>query len=634
VRVTDEFMNAYLEDRDWKLKAVTTGQVLETVRARDLMREIAQAAWECADPGMQYDTTINDWHTCPASGRINASNPCSEYMHLDNSACNLASLNLLKFLDEEGNFDIAGFRHAVEVVFTAQEIIVGNSSYPTEKIERNAKAFRQLGLGYANLGALLMARGLPYDSDAGRAWAAAITALMTGHAYRTSARVAEAVGPFAGYAPNRDAMLRVMRKHQAAADAIDPDLVPEGLLSAARTAWDEAIALGEEHGFRNAQATVLAPTGTISFLMDCDTTGIEPDLALVKTKKLVGGGTMQIVNQTVPRALRRLGYPEHQVQAIVAYISEHNTVVGAPFMKEEHYPVFDCAMGERAIHYMGHVKMMAAVQPFISGAISKTVNMPEHVTVEEVEQLFVEGWRLGLKALAIYRDNCKVAQPLSADRKRAPGARAGEPVVELPGQPVRRRLPSSRPARTISFSVGDAEGYITAGEYPEDGIGEIFLKVAKQGSTLSGVMDAFAIAVSLGLQYGVPLEAFVQKYINMRFEPSGMTNDPDIRFASSLVDYIFRRLALEYLPAEKRRALGIETIEERRAQAQEHGGHGPSAGAEPEQPRLIPVTDVPPGERPSARVLDAPLCYACGSRMQPAGSCYVCTSCGSTSGCS
>jgi ribonucleoside-diphosphate reductase alpha chain len=622
VRVTDEFMKAYQDDRDWKLKAVLTGESVETVRARDLMREMAQAAWECADPGMQYDTIINDWHTCPATGRINASNPCSEYMHLDNSACNLASLNLLKFMDETGSFDIASFKQAVEVVFTAQEIIVGNSSYPTEKIERNAKAFRQLGLGYANLGALLMARGLPYDSDAGRAWAGAITALMTGHAYRTSSKIAEHMGPFAGFAPNRDAMLRVMRKHRAAADEIDPELVPEGLLQSAKTAWDEAIALGEEHGYRNAQASVLAPTGTIGLAMDCDTTGIEPDLALVKNKKLVGGGTMQIVNQTVPRALRRLGYTDDQVQAVVAYIAEHNTVGGAPFLKEEHYPVFDCSMGERAIHYMGHVKMMAAAQPFISGAISKTVNMPESVTVEEVEQLLIEGWKLGLKAVAIYRDNCKVAQPLSADKKK----KAVE-AVELPGQPIRRRLPQNRPARTISFSVGEAEGYITAGEYPGDGIGEIFLRVSKQGSTLAGVMDAFAIAVSLGLQYGVPLEAFAQKFVNMRFEPSGITKDPDIRFASSIVDYVFRRLALEYLPVDKRGGLGVQSIEERKDYANE-------VASGESQPRLIQLSDVPTAEAPSSRILDAPLCYACGSKMQPAGSCYVCTSCGSTSGCS
>jgi ribonucleoside-diphosphate reductase alpha chain len=629
IRVTDEFMRAYLDDRDWKLKAVISDKTSETVRARDLMREIAQAAWECADPGMQYDTIINDWHTSPASGRINASNPCSEYMHLDNSACNLASLNLLRFLEEDGTFDVAGFKHAVEVVFTAQEIIVGNSSYPTDKIERNAKAFRQLGLGFANLGALLMARGLPYDGDAGRAWAATITALMTGHAYRTSAKIAEHTGPFAGFAPNSDAMLRVMRKHRAATDQIDAELVPEGLLQAARQSWDEAIALGEEHGYRNAQATVLAPTGTISFLMDCDTTGIEPDLALVKTKKLVGGGSMQIVNQTVPRALRRLGYSEDQAQAIAAYVSEHNSVVGAPFLKEEHYPVFDCSMGDRAIQYMGHVKMMAAAQPFISGAISKTINMPEEVTVEEVEQMFLEGWKLGLKAIAIYRDNCKVAQPLSADKKKA---KVGETIVELPGQPIRRRLPAARPAKTFSFSVGEAEGYITAGEYEGDGVGEVFLKVAKQGSTLSGVMDAFAIAVSIGLQYGVPLEAFARKFVNMRFEPSGITNDPEIRFASSLVDYIFRRLALEYLPEDKRIGLGVQSVDERKEHVNGQTGRGELG--EPGQARLIPVSDVAPAEPAGERVLDAPLCYACGSKMQPAGSCYVCNSCGSTSGCS
>ncbi|TMK98727.1 MAG: vitamin B12-dependent ribonucleotide reductase [Actinobacteria bacterium] len=634
VRVTDEFMRGYLEDRDWKLKAVTSQETLETTRARDLMREISQAAWECADPGMQFDTTINDWHTCPASGRINASNPCSEYMHLDNSACNLASLNLLRFLQDDGNLDIPSFKHAVEVVFTAQEIIVGNSSYPTDKIERNAKAFRQLGLGYANLGALLMARGLPYDSDGGRAWAGAITALMTGWAYRTSAKISEQMGPFAGYAPNRDAMLRVVRKHRAAVEQIDATLIPEGLLQSAKTAWDDAVALGDEHGYRNAQATVLAPTGTIGLMMDCDTTGIEPDLALVKTKKLVGGGTMQIVNQTVPRALRRLGHSDDQVQSVVAYIAEHNTVVGAPNLKAEHYPVFDCSMGERAIQYMGHVKMMAAAQPFISGAISKTVNMPEYVTVEEVEQLYVEGWRLGLKAIAIYRDNCKVAQPLSADKRKS--GKPAEQEVELPGKPIRRRLPQNRPARTVSFSVGDAEGYITAGEYPGDGIGEIFLKVSKQGSTLSGVMDAFAIAVSLGLQYGVPLEAFAGKFVNMRFEPSGLTNDPDIRFASSIVDYVFRRLALEYLPAEKREGLGVQSIEERKEYANGQSANGGSLaqGDEASQPRLIELSDVPAGEKPSARELDAPLCYACGSKMQPAGSCYVCTSCGATSGCS
>jgi ribonucleoside-diphosphate reductase alpha chain len=638
VRVDDAFMKAFEADQDWKLKGVTTDETIETIRARELMREIAQAAWECADPGMQYDTTINEWHTCPATGRINASNPCSEYMHLDNSACNLASLNLMKFVDGDGNFDVMAFRKAVEVVFTAQEIVVGNSDYPTEKIGENARSFRQLGLGYANLGALLMARGLPYDSDAGRAWAGAITALMTGQAYRTSARVAEVMGPFEGYAPNADAMLRVIRKHRAAADEIDGEHVPEALLSAAKQSWDDAIAFGEQHGYRNAQASVLAPTGTIGLMMDCDTTGIEPELALVKTKKLVGGGTMRFVNQTVPRALERLGYDAAAVEDIVGYIAEHNSVKGAPHLKPEHEAVFDTAMGAEPIHYMGHVRMMAAAQPFISGAISKTVNMPEHVTVEEVEQLFVESWRLGLKAVAIYRDNCKVAQPMSADKRKTA---APEPA-EL-AKPVRRRLPAVRPSTTRSFQVGDAEGYITAGSYPDDGLGEIFLKTSKQGSTLSGVMDAFAIAVSLGLQYGVPLEAFVSKFINMKFEPSGMTNDTDIRFATSLVDYVFRRLALDYLPVEQREALGIRSIDERKATAAAEAAEKlgttveaviesatkdlPTSTAAAQQPiELSP--------KPQAHAADAPLCYSCGSKMQPAGSCYVCPSCGSTSGCS
>ncbi len=626
VRVSDEFMRAYEQDQDWKLKTVTTDEVVETVRARDLMRQIARAAWECADPGMQFDTTVNEWHTSPASGRINASNPCSEYMHLDNSACNLASLNLMRFLDEDGNFDVAAFKHAVEIVFTAQEIIVGPSDYPTDKIAENARDFRQLGLGYANLGALLMARGLSYDSDAGRAWAGAITALMTGHAYRTSARIASAMGPFAGYAPNADAMLRVMRKHREAADDIDGDLVPEAVLSAAKNAWDEAVSLGEAHGFRNAQATVLAPTGTIGLMMDCDTTGIEPELALVKTKKLVGGGTMQFVNQTVPRALERLGYQPDEIEDIVAYIAEHNSVAEAPHLRPEHYAVFDTAMGAQPIHYMGHVRMMAAAQPLISGAISKTVNMPEDVTVEEVEELFVESWRLGLKAVAIYRDNCKVAQPLSADKKKGANAEAAPPEL---AQPVRRRLPRSRPSITTKFEVADAEGYITASSYPDDGLGEIFLKTSKQGSTLAGIMDAFSIAISIGLQYGVPLEAYVSKFINMKFEPSGMTNDPDIRFATSLVDYVFRRLALDYLPEDKREALGIRSIEERKQLAAAQTTEKPDAPRSAPPPQPVEVTS-----KPLAQAADAPLCYSCGSKMQPAGSCYVCPSCGSTSGCS
>jgi ribonucleoside-diphosphate reductase alpha chain len=631
VRVTDEFMRAYEQDQDWKLKAVLTDETLETIRARDLMQQIAQAAWECADPGMQYDTTINEWHTCPATGRINASNPCSEYMHLDNSACNLASLNLMTFLDDDGTFDVASFKHAVEIVFTAQEIIVGEADYPTKAIGENARAFRQLGLGYANLGALLMARGLPYDSDAGRAWAGALTSIMTGWAYRTSARIAGVTDPFEGYVPNADPMLRVMRKHRAAAEDIDGELVPEAVLSAAKHSWDEAVALGERHGYRNAQASVLAPTGTIGLMMDCDTTGIEPELALVKTKKLVGGGTMQFVNQTVPRALLRLGYSQEQVDDVVGYIAEHNSVADAPHLKPEHYAVFDTAMGAQPIHYMGHVRMMAAAQPFISGAISKTVNMPEEVTLEEVEQLFVESWKLGLKAVAIYRDNCKVAQPLSADKKK-PEVLA-EPVAL--SHPVRRRLPRSRPSVTTKFEVGDAEGYITASLYPDDGLGEIFLKTSKQGSTLAGVMDAFSIAISIGLQYGVPLEAYVEKFVNMKFEPSGMTNDPDIRFASSLVDYVFRRLALDFVESDRREAMGIRSIDERKAEALEQTGEPGLADDPPApqppvpEPKLLDLT-----ERAGARVLDAPLCYSCGSKMQPAGSCYLCASCGSTSGCS
>jgi ribonucleoside-diphosphate reductase alpha chain len=630
VRVTDEFMRAVEQDQDWRLKAVTTGETLETLRARDLMREVAQAAWECADPGMQYDTTINEWHTCPATGRINASNPCSEYMHLDDSACNLASINLLRFLDSDGAFDVKAFRKAVEIIFTAQEIVVGFSDYPTERIGVNARAYRQIGLGYANLGALLMARGLPYDSDGGRAWAGAITALMTGQAYRTSARIAEAMGPFEGYRPNADAMVRVMRKHRAAADEIDGDQVPEALLSAAKQSWDDAIAFGSKHGFRNSQASVLAPTGTIGLMMDCDTTGIEPELALVKTKKLVGGGTMRFVNQTVPRALERVGYEQAQIDDVVAYIAEHNSVVDAPHLKPEHYPVFDTAMGDRPIHYMGHVRMMAAAQPFISGAISKTVNMPEHVSVEEVEQLFVESWKLGLKAVAIYRDNCKVAQPLSADRKTT----AAQPA-EL-ARPVRRRLPQSRPSVTTKFEVGDAEGYITASSYPDDGIGEIFLKTSKQGSTLAGITDAFSIAVSIGLQYGVPLETYVSKFINMKFEPSGMTNDPDIRFATSLVDYVFRRLALDHLPVETREALGIRSIDERKATAAAEAAAKLGTTVE----EVVGTAEAEIGAKTvatppiSSQAADAPLCYTCGSKMQPAGSCYVCPSCGSTSGCS
>jgi ribonucleoside-diphosphate reductase alpha chain len=590
-----------------------------------------------------YNLTEPKNHSYVVQGLIVAN--CSEYMHLDNSACNLASINLLKFLRNDGVFDVARFRHAVDIVFLAQEILVGNSSYPTEKIAENARSFRQLGIGYANLGALLMALGQPYDSDSGRAWAGAITALMTGQSYRSSTRMAQVMGPFAGYAKNREAMLRVIGKHRAAVDGIDAELVQPDLLEAAKRSWDDALTFGEEFGFRNAQASVLAPTGTISLLMDCDTTGIEPDLALVKTKKLVGGGSMSIVNQTVPRALRRLGYAEEHVQAIVEYVAEHNSVKGAPVLREEHYPVFDCAMGDSPIHYMGHVRMMAAAQPFISGAISKTVNLPESASVEEVEQVYVEGWKQGLKALAIYRDNCKVGQPLSANKKVTTDTGA---VIEVEGAPVRRRLPKSRPSTTTSFRVGDIEGYLTAGSYPDDGLGEIFVKVSKQGSTLSGVMDAFAIAVSLGLQYGVPLEVYVAKFVNMIFEPNGLTDDKDVRIAQSLVDYLARRLAIDYLDVETRQALGIRTTAERmEALNGTEGTTAPaaeaakpqaadSAGAEPASP--APATTPPPASQlaftPGTAAVDAPFCSTCGVRMRPAGSCFVCESCGTTSGCS
>jgi ribonucleoside-diphosphate reductase alpha chain len=638
VRVNDEFMQAVETDADFDLVGVTDGEVKKTLPARHLMRQIAQAAWECADPGMQYDTTINDWHTTPNAGRINGSNPCSEYMHLDNSACNLSSLNLRKF-ESGGVFDVEAFRRGVEIMFTAQEIIVGNSSYPTERIAENARAYRQLGLGYANLGGLLMSQGLAYDSAEGRAWAASITALMTGHAYRTSAELAKVQGPFAGFADDREGTLRVIGKHRDAVEDIDPALAPANILEAARESWVDALTIGNEHGIRNAQATVLAPTGTIGLMMDCDTTGIEPDLGLVKSKKMVGGGSMRIVNRTVPVGLAKLGYQPEQVEAIVAYIDEHATIEGAPAIRDEHLSVFDCAMGDRTISAMGHVHMMAAVQPFLSGAISKTVNLPETATVEDVEEMYVEGWRLGLKAVAIYRDNCKVAQPLSIDKKKvemapAPAASTAEAAQ---GGIVRRRLPKQRPSQTISFQIGDAEGYLTAGEYPGDGLGEIFVKLGKQGSTLSGVMDAFAISVSLGLQYGVPLEAYVSKFTNMRFDPAGMTDDPEVKFTSSIVDYLFRRLAIEYLPIEQRQQLGIYTLEERNA-ALDAGSYSAAQEAVPPAPKADAEGQIVlPVDRPAAVddiYGDAPMCFSCGIQMQRAGSCHVCSSCGTTSGCS
>ncbi|MBW3618903.1 MAG: vitamin B12-dependent ribonucleotide reductase [Actinobacteria bacterium] len=635
VRVTDEFMRAYEAGEDYDLHAVTTGEVLERKSARDVMRQFAEAAWACADPGMQFDTTINDWHTCPESGRINGSNPCSEYMHLDNSACNLASLNLKTFYDyDAGRFDVEAFKRAVEIIFLAQEIVVTPSSYPTEKIGENARAFRELGLGYANLGGLLMSIGLPYDSDEGRAWCGAITALMTGQAYRTSAEMARVQGPFDGYRKNEKPMLRVIAKHRAAVDEIDPRPLQKDLLDAARTSWDEALELGTKHGYRNSQASVLAPTGTIGLMMDCDTTGIEPDLGLVKTKKLVGGGSMAIVNQTVPQALRHLGYAEEQVEAIVAYIDEHKTIHGAPALRPEHTRVYQCAMGDDAIHYMGHVRMMAAAQPFISGAISKTVNLPEEATVEDVEQLHLDAWKLGIKAIAIYRDNCKVAQPLSVTKKSDASAPAAAEAGPAQGM-VRRKLPKKRPSQTVSFQVGEAKGYLTTGEYPGDGLGEVFVKLGKQGSTLSGLLDAFAISMSLGLQYGVPLEAYVSKFMNMRFEPAGMTDDPEIRFATSIVDYMARRIAIEYLPYESREGLGIFTLDERTAALDAAEAPAATVPTAPTAAAVAAAKDLPTFEGSSVPVdHDAPMCFGCGVKMKRAGSCHVCESCGSTSGCS
>ncbi len=656
VRVTDEFMQAVEQDKDWKLKAVTNGKPVKTVKARELFRQFAEAAWECADPGMQFDSVINKWHTTPVAGRINGSNPCSEYMHLDNSACNLASINLLKFLKDDNTFDIKSFIHTTELLFTAQEILVGYSEYPTEKITKNARAYRELGIGYANLGALLMAVGLPYDSDEGRAIAAAITALMTGEAYATSARIANKVGPFAGYAKDREGMLNVLRMHRAAVSDIDASLVPEDLLSAAASAWDEAVELGERYGIRNSQASLLAPTGTIGLMMDCDTTGIEPDLGLVKVKKLVGGGNMSIVNQTVPRALKSLGYDESQINDIVAYIDEEKTILGAPHLKKEHEPVFACSMGDNAIHYLGHVKMMAAVQPFLSGAISKTVNMPEDVTVEDVEQLHIDAWKMGLKAVAIYRDNCKVAQPLSMAKKagsedKAPEAASASESTDryIVKGAVKRPMPKVRNAKTFSFTVSDCHGYFTVGEYEDGTPGELFVNIAKMGSTLAGLMDSFARSVSYGLQYGVPLKTYVKGMSHMSFAPSGITDDPEIRTAASLVDYVFRRLALTYLSFDDRLELGLASIEdmpEITAQT--------TLIEEPVIKEELKVVEVPKVEiqplkavvvqekstianalsMPATGSNVAPLCYNCGNQTQRAGSCYVCSSCGSTTGCS
>ncbi|MCN9242507.1 vitamin B12-dependent ribonucleotide reductase [Streptomyces sp. RY43-2] len=671
VRVNDTFMKAVESGGQFGLRARMTGEVIEEVDAKSLFRKMAEAAWACADPGIQYDDTINHWHTCPESGRINGSNPCSEYMHLDNTSCNLASLNLMKFLKDDGkghqSFDVERFAKVVELVITAMDISICFADFPTQKIGENTRAYRQLGIGYANLGALLMATGHAYDSNGGRALAGAITSLMTGTAYKRSAELAAVVGPYDGYARNEKPHLRVMQQHaDANATAVRMDDLDTPVWAAATEAWQDVLRLGEKNGFRNSQASVLAPTGTIGLAMSCDTTGVEPDLALVKFKKLVGGGSMQIVNGTVPQALRRLGYQEEQIEAIVDHIAEHGNVIDAPGLKQEHYEVFDCAMGERAISPMGHVRMMAAIQPWISGAISKTVNMPESATVEEVEEIYFEAWKLGIKALAIYRDNCKVGQPLSAKKKettekQAPVS-AAQPAVEkvVEYRPVRKRLPKGRPGITTSFTVGGAEGYMTANSYPDDGLGEVFLKMSKQGSTLAGMMDAFSIAVSVGLQYGVPLETYVSKFTNMRFEPAGMTDDPDVRMAQSIVDYIFRRLALDFLPFETRSALGIHSAEERQRHL-ETGSYEPIdeeidveglAQSAPLAQELKTVVtpkaetaatqSAPKQAHTNAELVemqlgiqaDAPLCFSCGTKMQRAGSCYICEGCGSTSGCS
>lgn len=658
VRVSDEFMRAYENGTEFGLKARSTGEVIETTDARKLFRKMAEAAWACADPGIQYDDTINDWHTNPESGRINASNPCSEYMSLDNSSCNLASLNLMKFLKADGSFDAKTFGRAAELIITAMDISICFADFPTEAIGVTTRAYRQLGIGYANLGALLMASGLAYDSEGGRALAGAITSLMSGITYKRSAELAGIVGPYEGFAPNAAAHARVMRKHAAASSAaqhqttLDIDVWAE-----ANKAWDACLSTGDKNGWRNAQISVLAPTGTIGLMMDCDTTGIEPDFSLVKFKKLVGGGSMQIVNQTVPQALRKLGYTEETIEAIVEFIAANGHVIDAPGLKHEHYDVFDCALGARSIAPMGHVRMMAACQPFLSGAISKTVNLPEDATVEEVEEVYYQGWKMGLKALAVYRDNCKVGQPLSdgkAKKKEAPVS------TEAIAAPVRKRLPKSRPATTTSFSVGGAEGYMTAGAYEDGALGEVFLKLGKQGSTLAGVMDAFSIAVSIGLQYGVPLETFVEKFTNLRFEPAGMTDDKDIRMAQSMMDYIFRRLALDYLPFEQRSAMGLYTVAEREAALNNGGEYAPVASVDTPKavtpvaaapvaaPKADVVIEAKPVAVPVAQTIgsssdllesmgiksDAPLCMTCGVKMRMSGACFVCEGCGNTSGCS
>ncbi len=643
VRVTDEFMESVLRDGEWRTRAILGGHTVETFKARDLLRRIAEAAHQCGDPGMQFDTTVNAYHTCPETARINASNPCSEYMFLDDSACNLASLNLRKFQREDGELDVDAVKRAVEITILAQEIIVDFAKYPTERIDANSKAYRPLGLGYANLGALLMSRGLPYDSEPGRAYAAAITALMCGHAYATSARIArDATGPFSGYAPNRQPFLGVMAKHRRHVDQIDAAYVPWDLMNAARAVWDDALAVGTEHGYRNAQATVLAPTGTIGFMMDCDTTGIEPDIALVKYKRLVGGGTIKIVNQTVPEALAKLGYGEAEIRGVLAHIDSAETIEGAPALKDEHLPVFDCAFraqsGKRSIAYMGHVRMMAACQPFLSGAISKTVNLPTDCTIEDIERAYTEAWKLGLKAIAVYRDGCKRTQPLSTgsgelkagDTMRAKlkaGVHEAQVLFDAddkpngPPQAVRRRLPDERASLTHKFSVGGHDGYITCGLYSDGTPGEIFVRMAKEGSTVAGLMDSFALAVSLALQHGVPLRLLCEKLRGTQFEPRGFTGNPEIPMAKSIMDYIFSWLTVKFIAPREAAAREAE------------------AAAQLDLPRIpiLPATPARAGDSTGqiwVAETDAPTCHECGSIMVRSGACHKCSNCGATSGCS
>jgi ribonucleoside-diphosphate reductase alpha chain len=637
VRVTDDFMRAVLDGGEWETRGVVAPHpVMDTYAARDLMNAIAEGTHVCGDPGMQFDTTINEWHTCPNTDRIYASNPCSEYMFLNDSACNLASINLMKFVKDDGEFDVVGYKAAIRTLITAQEIIVDNASYPSKAIGENSHAYRPLGLGYANLGALLMSRGLPYDSDAGRDYAAALTAMMTGEGYAQSARIArDHGGPFSGYEKNREPFQRVMRKHRDAMRDVNARNVPSDLYGGARTSWDDAVELGEEFGYRNAQATVLAPTGTIGFMMDCDTTGVEPDIALVKYKKLVGGGLMKIVNQTVPMALKKLGYTPPQIDAIVEYIDKNETIEGAPALKDSHLPVFDCAFkaakGQRSIHYMGHIKMMGATQPFISGAISKTVNVPKEATVDDIAQAYIQSWKLGAKAISIYRDGSKRTQPLNTSRDKTAAETIAEAAASLSRTPVRRKLPDERQAITHKFDIAGHEGYITVGLFENGQPGEIFLVMAKEGSTISGFADAFAQAISYALQYGVPLQALVDKFSHVRFEPSGMTRNPEIRFAKSIVDYIFRWLASKFLSPEAQFHAGVNGRE-----LEDGNGHALTPASAAGSDVVAATVGKPTAANPHSTIQnqeDAPPCSTCGSIMIRSGACYKCVNCGNTSGC-